>query len=82
MSEATPERPPEIGEGEFSKLVVTIDYTVKKTDIDSMGVMYYGMYAHLFDLARLGFYEAFGYPEPSKRNHGGEKPKGSEHETE
>ena len=71
MSEGKPERPPEIGEDEFSKLVVTIGYTVKKSDIDSMGVMYYGMYAHLFDLVRLGFYEAFGYPEPTKGNQEG-----------
>lgn len=71
MSECTPEEPPLIDEREFAKIVVSIDYTVKKTDIDSMGVMYYGMYAHLFDLARLGFYEAFGYPEPSKGNQEG-----------
>ena len=71
MSERTPEKPPEIDERDFSKIVVSIDYTVKKSDIDPTGVMYYGMYAHLFDLARLGFYEAFGYPEPSNVNQEG-----------
>lgn len=54
----------EVESAEIHRLVVKIRRTVTEKFIDSMGVLYYGAYSSLFDLARMALYRAYGYPEP------------------
>ena len=42
---------------------VIVPYTVKETDIDAMGIFYYGNYSHFYDLVRKFLFREYGYPD-------------------
>ena len=46
------------------RLIIT-DYTVEESDVDAMGILYYGRYSYLFDAMRKLLFREYGYPEMS-----------------
>lgn len=48
---------------DVSRRQVIIEYEVKESDIDDMGILYSGQYVLMFDLVRKFLFREYGYPD-------------------